>query len=140
MEEENHIFLRDTRSKSVADSTEALRANYRDTLTQGGAESLRLAFERDLPDTKNSNEIFADLREQAEDDDLADLAAELVQTITAGCTADDFHTWDYDHLESIIDLSNKHGFTIPRNLLNGLPEQLIILVDAKKLGEPGCDD
>ncbi len=124
----------------MADSTEALRANYRETLSQGGVESLRLAFERDLPDTKNSNNIFADLQEQAEDDDLADMAAELVQTITAGCSADDFHNWDYDHLESIIDLSNKHGFTIPRNLLNGLPEQLIILVDAKKLSEPGCDD
>jgi hypothetical protein len=125
---------------SVAESTEALRVNYRDTLSQGGIESLKLAFERDLPDTKNSNEIFADLREQAEDDDLADLSAELVQTINAGCSADDFHTWDYDHLESIIDVSNKHGFTIPRNLLNGLPEQLIILVDAKKLGAAGCDD
>ncbi|MFP4430140.1 MAG: hypothetical protein ACOCW6_02950 [Spirochaetota bacterium] len=124
----------------MAESTEALRVNYRETLSQGGIESLRLAFERDLPDTKNSNEIFADLREQSEDDDLADLAAELVQTVNAGCSADDFHNWDYDHLESIIDLSNKHGFTIPRNLLNGLPEQLIILVDAKKLGEAGCDD
>ncbi len=124
----------------MAESTEVLRVNYRETLSQGGIESLRLAFERDLPDTNNSNEIFADLREEAEDDDLADLSAELVQTINAGCAADDFHTWDYDHLESIIDLSNKHGFTIPRNLLNGLPEQLIILVDAKKLGAAGCDD
>lgn len=124
----------------MAESTEVLRANYRETLSQGGVESLRLAFERDLPDTENSSEIFADLRNQAEDDDLADIAAELVQTINAGCTTDDFHNWDYDHLESIIDLSNKHEFTIPRNLLNGLPEQLIILVDAKKLGETGCED
>jgi len=124
----------------MADSTEALRANYRETLSQGGVESLRLAFERDIPDTKNSNEIFANLQEQAEDDDLADLAAELVRTITASCSADDFHTWDYEHLESIITLSKKYGFIIPRNLLNGLPEQLIILVDAKNLSEPGCDD
>ena len=139
MEGENQLFP-DERSVSVPESTEALRTNYRETLDQGGVESLRLAFERDLPDTKNSNDIFADLQERVSEDELSDIAAEVVQTINASCSADDFHDWDYDHLETIIDLSNQHGFIIPRNLLNGLPEQLIILVDAKKLSEPGCDD
>ncbi len=124
----------------MADSTETLRGTYRETLTQGGVESLRLAFERDLPDTENRIDIFSDLLSSVEGEELAELAAELVQTINAECSADDFHNWDYDHLELIIDLSNRHGFTIPRNLLNGLPEQLIILVDADKLGEAGCDD
>jgi len=60
-------------------------------------------------------------------------------TLKAECDADDFHNWDYDHLSTIIELSNSFGFKIPRNLVNGLPEQLIILVDHSKLGQPGCD-
>ncbi|MFP4375367.1 MAG: hypothetical protein ACLFPO_13630 [Spirochaetaceae bacterium] len=84
-------------------------------------------------------DIFADALEQYEGDELAEVCGEIVQTIKAECSADDFHNWNYDHLEFIIDLSNRYGFTIPRNLLNGLPEQLIIMVDAKKLGEPGCE-
>lgn len=74
-----------------------------------------------------------------EGEELAEVAGEIVETINAECTADDFHTWDYDHLDFIIGLSKSHNFEIPRNLINGLPEQLIIQIDAKRLGEPGCD-
>lgn len=72
-------------------------------------------------------------------EELSEVCRELVETVTASCDADDFHNWSYDHLEFIIELSNIYGFTIPRNLLNGLPEQLILLVDPSKLSEPGCD-
>ncbi len=107
-------------------------------------EALRSAFIAELEGDHFAKdnapeEIFADALEAYEGSELAEVCGEIVQTINAECTADDFHNWNYDHLEFIIELSNKYGFTIPRNLLNGLPEQLIIMVDAGKLGEPGCD-
>lgn len=107
-------------------------------------EALREAFLAELAGARFSADnalqgMFADALEEFDREELAEVCGEIVQTIKAECSADDFHNWNYDHLEFIIDLSNRYGFTIPRNLLNGLPEQLIILVDAKKLSEPGCD-
>jgi len=83
--------------------------------------------------------IFDVAAESFAGDELAEVCREIVETITATCDADDFHSWSYDHLEFIIELSNSFGFTIPHNLLNGLPEQLILLVDSKKLSKPECD-
>jgi len=107
-------------------------------------DALRSAFSAELGDGHFAKDdapqgIFEDALERYEGSELAEVCGEIVQTIKAECSADDFHNWNYDHLEFIIELSNKYGFTIPRNLLNGLPEQLIIMVDAKRLGEPGCD-
>lgn len=102
-------------------------------------EKCRNAFSEVLPDRLPADSIFNEAVKQFSGEELAEVCGEIVLTVTAGCTRDDFHNWNYDHLEFIIDLSNRHGFTIPRNLLNGLPEQLIILVDSDKLSEPGCD-
>jgi hypothetical protein len=71
-------------------------------------------------------------------EEAREVLAEMAATINAACSADDFHNWNYDHVEFIIQCSKKPGFTVPRNLLNGLPEQLIILVDKDRLAEPGC--
>lgn len=100
---------------------------------------LREAFLGELQEQKSAEALFDEAVDGYEGEELVELCGEIVQTVNAECTADDFHTWNYDHLEFIIGLSNRHGFTIPRNLLNGLPEQLIILVDSKKLSEPGCE-
>ena len=93
-----------------------------------------------LPEDLDGEAIHADIEAEFEGEERGLVAAEIVKTVTAGCTEDEFHNWDYDHLEFIIDMSNDHGFTIPRNFLNGLPEQLIILVDADNLGPQGCPD
>ncbi len=100
---------------------------------------LRKAFLSELSEHKEAEALFEEAVDAYEGEELVEIAGEIVRTIKADCTADDFHNWNYDHLEFIIDLSNRHGFIIPRNLLNGLPEQLIILVDSDKLSEPGCD-
>lgn len=107
---------------------------------QGDAadELIRAEMVKALPE-HDGGALFDAVAEEFEGEELAEVCGEIVETITAECSADDFHNWNYDHLEFIIELSNSRGFEIPRNLLNGLPEQLIILVDAKKLGEPGCD-
>jgi len=83
--------------------------------------------------------LFDAAAEKFVGEELAEVCREIVETITATCDADDFHSWSYDHLEFIIEISKDFGFMIPRNLLNGLPEQLILLVDSKKLSKPECD-
>ncbi|MFP4179847.1 MAG: hypothetical protein ACLFMZ_04775 [Spirochaetaceae bacterium] len=71
------------------------------------------------------------------EEELPEVLAEIILTVTAECGRDDFHSWNYDHLEHIIELSNEFNFSIPKNLLNGLPEQLIILVDSGKVDRDG---
>ena len=83
--------------------------------------------------------IAAVLTASGVDNLLAEVGGEIALTVHAGCTRDDFHNWNYDHLEFIIDLSNRHNFDIPKNFLNGLPEQLIILVDSEHVKKPRCD-
>ena len=101
--------------------------------------ALKEAFLTELQDQAKAGAIFDEAVAAYEGEELAEICGEIVQTIKAECSADDFHNWNYDHLEFIIDLSNRHNFIIPRNLLNGLPEQLIILVNSKNLSEPGCE-
>lgn len=100
--------------------------------------ALKTVFLQELAGEQYAEEVFLDTRDQFGGGELVEVLSEIVETIRAECTDDEFCTWDYDHLEFIIDLSNRYSFTIPRNLLNGLPEQLIILVDAGKLSPPGC--
>jgi len=104
-----------------------------------GVEALKQEFLQRLPAGMQGAGMFADTLEKFPEEELPDVCAELLATLTASCTEDDFHNWDYDHLEFIIELSNRYGFVIPRNLLNGLPEQLILLVDKRKLSKPGCE-
>ncbi len=104
-----------------------------------GLEKMKGAFVLDVPRDIEGGPLFDALTEEYDGEELAEVAAETVLTLKAECSADDFHNWDYDHLTSIIELSNRFGFKLPKNVVNGLPEQLIILVDHKKLGQPGCD-
>lgn len=101
--------------------------------------ALKNSFLAELEQTTEAEQIFSDVQNTFEGEELLEVCSEIARTINAECTADDFHNWNYDHLEFIIELSNRYNFVVPRNLLNGLPEQLIILVDSNKLGEPGCD-
>ena len=103
-------------------------------------QSVRERFLSDLPEGVDGEAILSDIEAEFEGEELKEVAEEIIKTLTASCTEDEFHNWNYDHLEFIIDMSNKHNFTIPRNLLNGLPEQLIILVDSDKLGPKGCPE
>lgn len=101
--------------------------------------ALRNLFLPELREFSFAEELFQETVEQFDGEELLEICSEIVLTIQAECDADDFHNWNYDHLEFIIDCSNRYGFTIPRNLLNGLPEQLIILVDKNKLADPECE-
>lgn len=105
---------------------------------QVNIQGLKEAFIVQLKDQPHAYKIFEDVFEEFEGTEGVEVCSEIVKTLNAECTADDFHNWDYDHLEYIIDLSNKYQLTIPRNLINGLPEQLILLINKNNLTEPGC--
>ncbi len=116
--------------------------DYRGISAAGDEKStglLRSRFLEDLPEGHDGDAIFSEAAGQFEAEELGEVCAEIILTLTASCERDDFHNWDYDHLTFIIELSNKIGFHLPQNLLNGLPEQLIILVDSDKIEKPGCN-
>ncbi|MDA3948735.1 MAG: hypothetical protein PF508_05860 [Spirochaeta sp.] len=130
----------------MAQKTYPMIAKYVEMMdTADGETQVEAQFVADLPDDlqltdhAGGADIFTALAKEYEGEELAEIAAELVLALTAGCSADDFHNWNYDHLSTIIELSNRFGYRIPRNLVNGLPEQLIILVDHTNLGQPSCD-
>jgi len=100
---------------------------------EGGTEDLKIEFLSELPGDIDGDPLFLEMEGRYEAEELAEIAAELVLTIDAECESDDFHNWDYEHLEFIIGLSNTYDFEIPRNLLNGLPEQLLLLIDQDHL-------
>lgn len=90
-------------------------------------------FEKLVPPEIEAKSIYNRTLEKFTEEEATEVLAEIILTVTATCDRDDFHSWNYDHLEYIIELSNEFGFSIPKNLLNGLPEQLIILVDSDKI-------
>lgn len=100
-----------------------------------GLNKLRGTFAADLPDQQRGAEMFDLLADEYAGEELAEIAAETVVTLSAESSFDDFHNWDYDHLSSIIQLSNRFDLMLPRNLVNGLPEQLIILVNHNRLND-----
>jgi hypothetical protein len=122
----------------MSDKTRDLREEWRRLSAEEGEDALKTAFLQLVPDSLPADEIFADCRDAFADEELGEICAEFVLTINADCSNDEFHNWNYDHLEFIIGLSNQYTIQIPLNLLNGLPEQLILLVDSKKLQRPEC--
>ena len=123
----------------MANTVDSYRNRYAEAVKNDDGALLKQTVIGDMPAGVDGTAMVNDIVGEFALEEAAEVCAELVATLTASCTEDDFHNWDYDHIEFIIDLSNRYRFTIPRNLLNGLPEQLILLVDAKKLSEPGCD-
>jgi hypothetical protein len=109
--------------------------DQKDDLNENALKDLFIERMTSIPE---ASQLFEDAAEAFAGEELVEVTSEIVETFQGECGADDFHSWNYDHLEFIIDLSNKYNLVIPKNLLNGLPEQLILLVNAKRLGEPGC--
>lgn len=101
-------------------------------------EKLKTVFLDDLPSKHDGESMLTEIEEGFSLDELPVICAKLVLTITASCAQDDFHDWDYEHLGFIIELSNKYDFKIPQKLLNGLPSQLLLLVDSDKIDDSSC--
>lgn len=117
-----------------SNSKESLMHKYTELIQESGdTEDLKIEFLGELPEDIDGDPLFLEMEGRFEDEELAEVAAELVLTLNAECDSDDFHNWDYDHLEFIIGLSGIYDFEIPRSLLNGLPEQLLLLIDSDRL-------
>lgn len=122
----------------MSDDTHSIIDDWKTLVEEKGEDALKAAFIDVLPNDLSREEIFAECKNSFAGEELAEICAEVALTIRADCSSDEFKTWNYDHLEFIIQLSNKFVIQIPMNLLNGLPEQLIILVDKDKLQRPEC--
>ncbi len=117
-----------------------IKKEWIDLVKEGRDDELRKAFIKRIPPSLPADKIYEASTREFSGEELAEICAEIILTITADCHQDEFHNWDYDHLTHIIELSKRFDFSIPRNLLNGLPEQLILLVDSDSLQSPECDD
>ena len=127
-----------TTKKTLMDKFEKIQAEETDenSLLRRFAE----IFEKECPAQIPGSEAVDLAAKQFSAEEIPEVLSEVILTVTANCSRDDFHNWDYDHLEYIIDLSNKYDFNIPKNFLNGLPEQLILLVQSEHIESPPCED
>jgi glycerophosphoryl diester phosphodiesterase len=122
-------------------SKESLVHKYTELIKEDGdTEVLKIEFLGELPEDIDGDPLFLEMEGRFEDEELAEIAAELVLTLNGECDRDDFHSWDYDHLEFIISLSTTYDFEIPRNLLNGLQEQLLLLIERENLRDEVSGD
>lgn len=103
-------------------------------------DRLAADFSEEYPSEIPASEVIEQARKRFLDDELPELLSEIILTVKADCKRDDFHSWNYDHLEFIIELSNQYDFRIPKNLINGLPEQLIHLIEWENVESPPCED
>ena len=104
------------------------------------SSSVRERFVSQVPSYMDGDAMFADIEAEFDGDEIEVIADQLIRTITAGCSGNEFQNWDTDHLEFIIDMAHDHGFSIPRSLLENLPERLRVLADSESLGLQGCPD
>ncbi len=127
-----------TTKKTLLDIFEKIQAEEKDddALLRRFAE----VFEKECPAEIPGAEAVDLAAKQFSLDEIPEILTEVILTVTANCSRDDFHNWDYDHLAYIIDLSNKYDFNIPKNFLNGLPEQLILMIQSNHVESPPCED
>lgn len=124
----------------MADGREQLLHKLSEPIATGKTDDAIKIFSEALGPSFDAAGLFNEANDRFVGQELALVLAEVVAAINAACDADEFHNWDYDHLEFIIELFNRRKLTIPRNLLNGLPEQLIILVNKERLADAGCNE
>lgn len=120
----------------MAGTVDSLRKSFAVVYADSGVIELKRAFLEELPTGVAGKAMFADAVEAFTEDELPDVCAEVAATLTESYNENDFRDWDYDHLEFIIDLSGRYGFALPQELIAGLPQQLITLLDATRPQEP----
>ncbi len=103
-------------------------------------DSLTAAFVEECPIDMPASKIIEQALDQFIRDEVSELLSEIIVTVTADCERDDFHTWSYDHLEFIIDLSNQYNLNLPKNFINGLPEQFVTRIKWERVESPPCED
>ena len=102
-------------------------------------DALKDAFVAEVPLTLPGEQIFDETKRAFDEDELPTVCAEMATTLNALCTEEDFQNWNYDHLEFIIEVASRHGFAIPPNLIDCLPDCLASILDEDESEDGGCD-
>ena len=102
-------------------------------------DSLKNVFVAEVPTTFPAERIFDETKRSFDEDELPTVCAEIATTLNALCTEEDFQNWNYDHLEFIIEVASRHGFAIPRHLIDSLPDCLASILDEAQPKSGGCD-
>jgi len=123
----------------MADKDTAFKEDWKKLIKDGREEALKEKFIDLVPAGVPGAEFYADAAKVFSGEELAEICAEIILTVFSDCSRDDFHGWDYEHLSFIIESSNKYDFKIAQNLVNGLPQQLILRVKMKNLDKTECD-
>ena len=76
-------------------------------------EKLKEAFLEVFPRRYKGKEIFREAAETYGDKELAEICAELVQAATGHCTADEFMSWNREHIEFILRMADTYDFPLP---------------------------
>ncbi len=67
-------------------------------------------FEKLVPPEIEAKSIYNRTLEKFTEEEATEVLAEIILTVTATCDRDDFHSWNYDHLEYIIELERVRVF------------------------------
>ena len=94
-------------------------------------EELARSFCEHFPHKENCSQVFESLWENWNLEEIPELGEKVISLFNGDCSKEELHLWDYDILEHIIELSNTYGLKMPKEIINGLPEQLILLVKYK---------
>ena len=121
----------------VKDAT--FKEDWKKLVISGKEDVLKEKFISLVPEGVPGDKIYEDAASAFSGEELSDICAEFLLTVYSDCSRDDFHSWDYEHLSFIIEASNRYDFRISRNLVNGLPQQLVLRVKTKNLIKPECD-
>ncbi|WP_020611287.1 hypothetical protein [Sediminispirochaeta bajacaliforniensis] len=100
--------------------------------------SLHDEFIQKLPDAIPADLLFKACSQNFWGEELETICGELADTLNADCSREDFYLWDYDHLEFIIEQARRFHFSLPKNFVNGLPQQFVLRIEADHLYAPEC--
>ena len=94
-------------------------------------EELTKSFCEHFPHKDHCSQVFESLWENWNLEEIPDLGEKVISIFNGECPKEELNLWDYDLLEHIIEISNTYGLKIPKEIVNGLPEQLVLLVKHK---------
>lgn len=78
-------------------------------------------------------EVFEAVWENWGIEEAPEIGSKIISVFNKTCDKEELKLWDYDLLEFIIELSTKYRLKLPKAIINGLPEQIILLIDSDLL-------
>lgn len=92
-------------------------------------DQIAALFTAAFPVTEHAGTVFDELWDSCEVTDLPQIAEQTLALFARETQPDEPARWDYDAVEFMIELAKRHRLPLPKAVLEGLPEQTILLVD-----------